>query len=58
MIEDQNEWAILGLTNSGDVFDVPEWPERLCGMLADRAGDKREVIPSTLHRQLSMEFLR
>ena len=37
----QNEWAIIGITNSGEVFDVPEWPERLCGMLADRAGDKR-----------------
>ncbi|MFA6922522.1 MAG: DUF3579 domain-containing protein [Gallionella sp.] len=35
------EWVILGVTESGELFDVPNWPERLCGMLADQAKDNR-----------------
>ena len=36
-----NEWVILGVTVTGEVFDVPDWPERLCGMLATQLHDNR-----------------
>lgn len=36
-----SEWVILGVTVAGEVFDVPDWPERLCGLLATRLQDKR-----------------
>jgi len=36
-----SEWVILGVTVTGEVFDVPDWPERLCGMLATQLQDKR-----------------
>lgn len=37
----QQEWVILGVTQSGEIFDVPDWPDRLCGMLADHAQGRR-----------------
>lgn len=37
----QQEWVILGVTQTGEIFDVPDWPDRLCGMLADHAQGKR-----------------
>lgn len=36
-----SEWVILGVSDTGEVFDVPDWPERLCGLLATRLQDKR-----------------
>jgi hypothetical protein len=39
-----NEWVILGVTVTGEVFDVPDWPERLCGMLATQLRDKRTLF--------------
>ena len=36
-----SEWVILGVTVTGEIFDVPDWPERLCGMLATQLQDKR-----------------
>lgn len=36
-----NEWVILGVTDTGEIFDVPDWQERLCGLLATRLQDKR-----------------
>lgn len=36
-----SEWVILGVTVTGELFDVPDWPERLCGMLASQLHDKR-----------------
>jgi len=41
MFAEQVEWVILGETEIGEIFDVPSWPERLCGMLADRGQDNR-----------------
>lgn len=38
---EQIEWVILGVTETGEVFDVPSWPERLCGMLAEQGQDNR-----------------
>lgn len=35
------EWVILGVTDTGEIFDVPDWPERLCGMLSTRLQNKR-----------------
>lgn len=37
----QQEWVILGVTQNGEVFDVPDWPDRLCGMVADHADGHR-----------------
>ncbi len=36
-----DELVILGVTETGDVFDIPDWIERLCGMLAVQLRDKR-----------------
>jgi len=36
-----SEWVILGVTVTGEIFDVPDWPERLCGMLATQLHDNR-----------------
>jgi hypothetical protein len=36
-----SEWVILGVTVTGEVFDVPDWPERLCGMLATQVQGNR-----------------
>ena len=37
----QQEWVILGVTQNGEVFEVPDWPDRLCGMVADHAHGSR-----------------
>jgi len=44
MFAEQVEWVILGETEIGEIFDVPSWPERLCGMLADRGRIIERVI--------------
>ncbi|MBI5429477.1 MAG: DUF3579 domain-containing protein [Nitrosomonadales bacterium] len=36
-----SEWLILGATVTGEIFDMPDWPERLCGMLASQPHDQR-----------------
>lgn len=41
MMGEQIEWVILGVTETGEAFDVPSWPERLCGMLAEQGQDNR-----------------
>jgi len=41
MFSQQQEWVILGMTVDGKAFDVPDWTDRLCGMLAEQAGDNR-----------------
>lgn len=41
MIDEQIEWVILGVMETGEVFDVPAWPDRLCGMLAEQGPDNR-----------------
>lgn len=41
MMVEQIEWVIFGETEAGEVFDVPGWPERLCGMLAEQGQDYR-----------------
>lgn len=46
MSDEQLEWVILGVMETGEVFDVPGWPDRLCDMLADREQNNR-VIYST-----------
>lgn len=40
-MDPENEWVILGVAHTGEVFDVPDWPERLCGLLATQLQDKR-----------------
>lgn len=41
MLLEQNEWVILGVTERGEIFNLPNWPERLCGMLASPGQDGR-----------------
>lgn len=36
-----NEWVILGITLEGEAFTYPNWPERLCGMLAQQSDNNR-----------------
>lgn len=49
MLSEQKEWVILGVTDTGEIFDVPGWPERLCGMLADLRKDNRLSYSEYLH---------
>lgn len=42
------EWVILGVTESGEPFNVPDWQERLCGMLADQARNNRLIYSDYL----------
>lgn len=49
MPHEQHEWVILGLTDSGEVFDAPDWPARLCDMLADQPQDNRPSFSGYLH---------
>lgn len=41
MHRNQNEWVILGITLEGEAFTYPNWPERLCGMLAMQSDSNR-----------------
>ncbi|MGB8518282.1 MAG: DUF3579 domain-containing protein [Gallionella sp.] len=41
MSDEISEWVILGLTESDEMFDVPNWPELLCGMMAHQTTDHR-----------------
>jgi len=45
----QEEWVILGRTLDGDVFAIPDWADRLCGMLAAQAKDNRLSYSDYLH---------
>lgn len=49
MFHEQQEWVILGVTTAGELFDVPNWPERLCGMLAEQGQDNRVNYSEYLH---------
>lgn len=37
----QKEWVILGITLDDEVFNYPDWADRLCGMLADQSSSQR-----------------
>lgn len=41
MLVELKELVILGVTESGEILAVPNWPERLCGMLAKQGEDNR-----------------
>ncbi|MDD2720511.1 MAG: DUF3579 domain-containing protein [Gallionella sp.] len=49
MFRNQEEWVILGITMDGDIFEYPEWHERLCGMLAQQSGSNRLSYSDYLH---------
>lgn len=36
-----SELVILGVTVTGEVFDIPNWPERICGLLSLNMQGKR-----------------
>ena len=41
MLQSQEEWVILGITQEGEAFTYPGWTERLCGMVAEQSGSNR-----------------
>lgn len=41
MHSSQEEWVILGITVEGEVFEYPDWAERLCGMLLQQSDSGR-----------------
>ena len=41
MSAQQEEWVILGVTKDGRIFDVPNWTDHLCGLLAKQTSDNR-----------------
>ncbi len=45
----QKEWVILGITLGDEVFNYPDWAERLCGMLADQSSSQRLGYSDFLH---------
>lgn len=45
----QEEWVILGRTLDGEVFAIPDWADRLCGMLAAQSKDNRLSYSNYLH---------
>lgn len=49
MLCEPKEWVILGITEGGEIFDVPGWPERLCGMLAEQGQGSRVSYSEYLH---------
>jgi hypothetical protein len=48
MLIEHKEWVILGITVDGDVFDVPYWTDRLCGMLSEHSANKKLSYSSYL----------
>ena len=48
MSQGHKEWVILGVTEQGELFDVPDWQARLCGMLADQASNNRLIYSDYL----------
>ncbi|HEX5339228.1 MAG TPA: DUF3579 domain-containing protein [Gallionella sp.] len=49
LAQQQEEWVILGVTLDDEAFDVPNWAERLCGMLAAQSSDNRLSYSDYLH---------
>lgn len=49
MVENQEEWVILGITLEGGAFAYPDWAERLCGMLAQQSDCNRLSHSNYLH---------
>jgi len=41
MINYQKEWVILGILDTGETFEVSNWPEFLCGMLSTNENGNR-----------------
>ncbi len=49
MYRNQEEWVILGITIEGEVFDYPDWADRLCGMLLQQSDSNRLSYSDYLH---------
>lgn len=45
MLSNLSEFVILGMTTGGEPFEVPDWADRLCGLVSDR-GDGNRVVYS------------
>lgn len=48
MLSSLTEVVILGITTAGEPFMVPDWGDRLCGLVADRGQCKRVVYSDYL----------
>jgi hypothetical protein len=53
MITQQDEWVIVGLTQEGKVFSVPDWAEHLCDSLARTGEDGRKFYSSYIRPVIS-----
>lgn len=49
MYQIQEEWVVLGITVDGQVFEYPDWADRLCGMLVEQSGSNRLSYSDYLH---------
>ncbi len=43
------EWIIIGMTEAGVIFEVPDWPERLCEMVAAQWSNKQTDHSEYVH---------
>lgn len=48
MLGSFTEYVILGMTVEGEVFDVPGWVDRLCGLVANQGHGNRVVYSDYL----------
>lgn len=49
MFHDQFEWVVLGITEDGKIFDVPDWPGRVCEMVATQWKNPHARYSKYLH---------
>jgi len=49
MINEQKELIIIGMTEAGVIFEVPDWPERLCEMVASLWSNEQANHSEYLH---------
>ena len=46
MLSEVAEFVVQGITVEGDVFQPPDWAERLCDLLSRTGADGRKAYPS------------
>jgi len=49
MLKEQDEWVVLGITEAGELFEVPNWPDRVYGMVAAQWKDQQTSYSQYLH---------
>ena len=49
MFQEQDEWVVLGITEAGELFEVPNWPDRVHAMVAAQWEDQQTSHSKYLH---------